>query len=120
MDKLYIRVELDGTISLISTVNGFISDGIEIENYPIEFMSNFTNYLFLNGEIIEKQAPNPEDIFDYDLCSSELLKRFFYEFKIGCPLESLQIQSLIQKHLQNPYLLKNNPKNSNCQLTFLT
>ena len=101
MDKLYIRVELDGTISLISTVNGFISDAIEIENYPIEFLSNFTNYLFLNGEIIERQAPTAESLFDFQLCINVLFRRFITSLSTYSDVSSTLVDLLQAKKPDN-------------------
>ena len=98
---IYIQADTEGNIQVVSELQGYIVNPIcVIEVLPKDFYNNMNKYKIVNGELVMVEPPNPEDIFNYDLCITELLNRFFYEFKIGCPVEALQIQSLVQSRLK--------------------
>jgi hypothetical protein len=94
MEILYFKISDIGEILIISTQEGDIENALILEEYPSDIMINSSKYLYIN-DLFEIIPINPEDSFDYDLCSAELLKRFAYEAYVYCIAECTLIQSMV-------------------------
>lgn len=99
----YIDHYIDESTTIEGEIKAILFEGWKIYTEKIGFKNDIYE---TETEIVKTfLVTNPtqkeiiENNFDYNLCSTELLKRFTYEF-IFCTAESLAIQALVQSKLK--------------------